>query len=92
MSASGKGRQVQIAEDEAQQQRFRRLQGSPAGRERLRARTGVEHTLAHIAARQGPKARYRGTRKNVFDLRRTAEVENLETIRRVHDRAAKIGI
>jgi hypothetical protein len=89
MSASGKGRQVQIAKDEAIQQKFRKLQGSPAGRERLRARTGVEHSLAHIAARQGPKARYRGTHKNVFDLRRTAAVENLETIRRVHDRAAK---
>lgn len=89
MSASGKGRHVQIAKDEALQQRFRKLQGSPAGRERLRARTGVEHSLAHIAARQGPRARYRGTRRNVYDLRRTAAVENLETIRRAHDRAAK---
>jgi len=87
MSASGKGRQVQIAEDEALQQKFRKLQNSPAGRARLRARTGVEHRLAHMAARQGPRARYRGTRKNVFDLRRTGAVENLETIRRVQERA-----
>jgi hypothetical protein len=89
LSASGKGRHVQIGQDEALQQKLRKLQGSPAGRERLRARTGIEHRLAHIAARQGPKARYCGTRKNVFDLRRTAAVENLETIRRMHERAAK---
>jgi hypothetical protein len=90
MSASGKGRQVQIAEDEALQQKLRKLQGTPAGRERLRARTGVEHRLAHIAARQGPRARYRGTRKNVFDLRRTAAIENLETIRRKKEPTLKL--
>ena len=30
---------------------------------RLRARTAIEHRLAHIAARKGPKARYRGPGK-----------------------------
>ena len=76
------GRHVQIAEDEHRQQRFRKLQRSPSGRKRLRARVGVEHSIAHLSARQGPSARYRGLSKNLFDLRRTAAVQNLETIQR----------
>ncbi len=87
LSASGKGRLVRIAEDEALQQKLRKLQETPVGRERLRARTAVEHRLAHLAARQGPKARYRGTRKNLFDLRRIAAVENLDTTRRTSEHA-----
>ncbi len=78
-SASG-GRTVHIAEDEQLQQRLRKLQGSSKGRERLRERVGIEHRLAHLSARQGPHARYRGTRKNLFDLRRHAVLLNLETI------------
>jgi hypothetical protein len=81
-SASGRGRTVHIAEDERRQQRLRKLQGTGTGRERLRGRTGIEHRLAHIAARKGPKARYRGIRKNRFDLRRAAIIQNLETIQR----------
>jgi hypothetical protein len=80
-SASG-GRTVHIAEDEQLQQRLRKLQGTKKGRARLRERSGVEHHLAHIAARKGPKARYKGTRKNLFDLRRAAAIQNLETIHR----------
>ena len=86
-SASG-GRTVQIAEDEQLQQRLRKLQSSKSGRARLRERTGVEHRLAHIAARKGPTARYRSTRKNLYDLRRAAAVQNLETIHRVQRAAA----
>lgn len=81
-SASGKGRTISIAEDERLQKRLRGLQASAAGRRQLRARVGVEHRLAHIAARQGPRARYVGVRKNVFDLRRAAAIQNLETIHR----------
>lgn len=90
LSASG-GRSVHIGEDEALQQKLRKLQATRPGRERLRARTGIEHRLAHVAARQGPKARYRGTRKNVFDLRRIAAVENLETTRRAIERGPKVA-
>lgn len=82
-SASGRGRTVHLAEDEKLQQRFRKLQGTPQGRVRLRQRSAVEHRLAHISARKGPKARYKSTRKNLFDLRRSAAVQNLETIQRV---------
>lgn len=88
-AASGRGRQVTIAEDEQLQQRLRKLAASPTGRERLRARTGIEHRLAHIAARQGPRARYRGSRANLFDLRRMAIIQNLETVHRVSGQAKK---
>jgi len=52
------------------------------GRQRFRERVPVEHRLAHIGQRQGRKARYRGTRKNLFDLRRAATIQNLETTQR----------
>lgn len=81
-SASGRGRTVQISEDERLQHKLRKLQETPSGRSRLRKRTGVEHRLSHIAARKGPKARYIGKRKNLYDLRRAASIQNLETIHR----------
>jgi hypothetical protein len=42
----------------------------------------VEHTLARIDQIQGKRARYKGTRKNTLDLRRTAAVHNLQHIHR----------
>lgn len=87
-AASGKGRSVSIAEDEAQQKKFRKLQSTSTGRARLRARVAVEHALAHIAARKGANARYLGTRKNLFDLRRASAVQNLEALHRAYREAA----
>lgn len=81
-AASGRGRTVTMRQDEALQKKLRQLQQSRAGRIKLRERVGVEHTLAHLANRQGPRARYRGLRKNVFDLRRMAVIQNLETVAR----------
>jgi hypothetical protein len=81
-AASGRGRTVMMREDEALQKRLRQLQQSRSGRIKLRERVGVEHTLAHLANRQGPRARYRGLRKNLFDLRRMAVIQNLETVAR----------
>lgn len=81
-AASGRGRTVTMGDNEALQKKLRKLQQSPSGRARLRRRVGVEHGLAHIANRQGPRARYRGVRKNTFDLRRLAAIQNLETIAR----------
>jgi hypothetical protein len=81
-AAPGTGRSVSIADDERLQQRLRKLIATPAGRERLRERVAVEHGLAHLCRRQGRRARYCGTRKNIFDVRRTAAVQNLETIDR----------
>jgi hypothetical protein len=82
-AASGRGRSVSIAGDEALQKRFRRLQQTVPGRQTLRQRVQVEHALAHIAARKGPTARYLGVRKNVFDLRRAAAIQNLEAAQRM---------
>ena len=42
----------------------------------------VEHALAHVGHWQGRRARYLGTRKNLFDLRRVAVVHNLHVIAR----------
>jgi hypothetical protein len=80
--ATDRGRQVRIGADEALQQRLRHLVATPSGRDRLRERVPVEHRLAHIASRQGPRARYRGVRKNTFDLRRAAALQNLEAAHR----------
>ncbi|HYO51969.1 IS1182 family transposase [Archangium sp.] len=88
----GQGRTVAIGEDEALQQRLRKLVKTPAGRQRLRERVGVEHRQAHLARRQGPRARYRGVRKNVFDLRRASCIQNLEAWqRRLEPSPAKVG-
>jgi hypothetical protein len=81
-AAPGHGRTVSIADDERLQHRLRKLVSTPRGRARLRERVAVEHRLAHLGRRQGPRARYRGTRKNLFDLRRTAAIQNLEVLDR----------
>jgi hypothetical protein len=81
-AAEGTGRSVNIAEDERLQQRLRKHLATPSGRARLRERVGVEHKLAHLVRRQGRRARYRGVRKNLFDLRRASAIQNLEAIQR----------
>jgi hypothetical protein len=81
MAANG-GRTVNIAEDERLQHRLRKLIGTPKGRRRLRERVIVEHRLAHVGQRQGRRARYHGTRANLFDLRRACAIQNLETAHR----------
>lgn len=81
-AAEGNGRTVSIADDERLQQRLRKLMATSRGRERVRERVGVEHSLAHLGRRQGKRARYRGVRKNLFDVRRAASIQNLETIQR----------
>lgn len=87
-AAAGRGRSVSVAEDEALQRKLRRLQETPSGRAALRQRVAVEHALAHIAARKGRRARYIGTRRNLFDLRRAAAIQNLETLQRMEREAA----
>jgi len=78
----GTGRSVAIAEDEPLQKKMRRLQQTPAGRAKLRTRSKIEHRLAHVTRRQGRRARYRGTRKNLFALRRAATIHNLQVLQR----------
>ncbi len=81
---SPKGRSVSIHPDERLLTELRERQETPTGRARLRERTGVEHSLAHIGQWQGDRARYRGTRKNLFDLRRAAVVHNLHVLARTN--------
>jgi hypothetical protein len=82
-AGEGSGRTVNIAENEQLQHRLRKLTAGSSGRARLRERVAIEHRLAHISRKQGRRARYLGLRKNLFDLRRSATVLNLETIHRL---------
>jgi len=82
MAAPGNGRSVRILGDEQLQQRLRKQISTPRGRARLRERVAVEHSLAHLGRRQGRRARYCGTRKNLYDTRRNAAIQNLENIHR----------
>jgi Transposase DDE domain/Transposase domain (DUF772) len=79
-TASSNGRSVSIHPDEALLAELRHRQQTPEGRARLRERVAVEHALAHVGHWQGRRARYRGARKNLFDLRRVAVVHNLHVI------------
>jgi transposase len=81
-TTSSNGRSVSIHPDEALLAELRERQRTPGGRAELRERVAVEHALAHIGHWQGRRARYLGTRKNLFDLRRIAVVHNLHVIAR----------
>jgi hypothetical protein len=79
------GRSVSIHPDERLLEELRERQKTPEGRAKLRERVKVEHSLAHIGHWQGERARYKGERKNLFDLRRSAVVHNLHVIARMPD-------
>jgi hypothetical protein len=81
-TTSRHGRSVAILPDERLLQELRDRQQTPTGRAGLRERVAVEHTLAHVGHGQGDHARYRGQRKNLFDLRRVAVVHNLHVLQR----------
>jgi hypothetical protein len=82
-TTSQTGRSVSIHPDEFLLQELRQRQATAMGRVKLRERVSVEHTLAHIGRWQGRSARYIGSRRNLFDLRRTAVVHNLHVIARM---------
>ena len=81
-AAPDRGRSVAIADNELLQHRLRKQVATSAGRQQLRERVPVEHRQAHTCRRQGRHARYIGSRKNEFDLRRASAVSNLEVIQR----------
>jgi hypothetical protein len=85
-----RGRSMQINPLEELQERFRRMAASKKGRARQRERVPVEHRLAHLSQRQGTRARYRGRRKNLYDVRRHAAVMNLEVLQRLSAEHAEI--
>jgi hypothetical protein len=72
-----RGRSVSIHPKEPFLHQLRQDAKTPDGRKRLRRRVKAEHSLAALQNRQGPRARYRGTRKNLYDLRRHAALTNL---------------
>jgi transposase len=82
-TTSAHGRSVAIHPDERLLVELRQRQATSAGRAKLRERVAVEHALAHIGRWQGRRARYRGARKNLFDLRRCAVIHNLHVIARL---------
>jgi len=82
-TATRGGRSITIHDQEALLQALRTTQHQPEGRAHLRQRTTIEHSLARIDRIQGPKARYKGTRKNTLDLRRVAVVANLQRLARL---------
>jgi Transposase DDE domain/Transposase domain (DUF772) len=84
-TTSARGRSVSIHPDERLLRELRQQQLTPLGRAKLRERIAVEHALAHVGHWQGRRARYRGVRKNLFDLRRCAVVQNLHIIARLPD-------
>lgn len=73
-------RSIQLHEQEDLLQRYKAELKTTEGRAERRQRVVVEHVLAHVTRRQGRRARYLGLRKNLFDLRRTAAIENLNRI------------
>jgi hypothetical protein len=77
-AALGNGRSVSILPNERLQKRLRSMAQTKAGRQRFRERVPVEHSLARISHRQGNNARYNGARKNTYDTRRAAIIQNLE--------------
>lgn len=79
-TTSRHGRSVHVHPDEPLLAELRARQHTPTGRAKLRERVAVEHTLAHVTYWQGRRARYRGQRKNLFDLRRCAVVDNLHVL------------
>jgi hypothetical protein len=83
----GRGRTISIHPDEAMFVELRRMKQTVEGRESLRERVAIEHSLAHVCRRQGPKARYVGLRKNILDLRRVCAVENIHALDRMMEAA-----
>jgi hypothetical protein len=76
----GRGRSVTLHPHEPFHAELRERAKSPEGRVELRRRIAVEHSLATIHNRQGDRARFRGLRKNLFDLRRHAALTNLSVV------------
>ncbi len=90
-TGSAHGRTVSLHPDARLLQELRERQRTAAGRAGLRERVAVEHTLAHVGQWQGDRARYRGQRKNLLDLRRGAVVHNLHVLQRQPPDAAQVA-
>ena len=74
---SEKGRVLTLHPQEAMLQNLRYHVETKEGRADARERVKVEHALASVCNRKGPRARYIGLRLNEYDLNRTAMITNL---------------
>jgi hypothetical protein len=81
-SSARQGRMITVRTNEPLLQELRERVRTPLGREQLRERVKIEHSLAHLCASQGPRARYQGEQKNDADLARHATVSNLFVLQR----------
>lgn len=77
------GRVISIHAQEAMLQDLKYFIETSEGRAEARERVKVEHALASICNRKGPRARYIGARLNEYDLNRTAMVSNLHVALRL---------
>lgn len=82
------GRTLTVSEREPLLQALAARSTTSEGRAELRERVASEHGLAHLIQRQGRRARYLGVRKNDFDARRAATVNNLHVAERAWRAAA----
>ncbi len=89
-TTNANGRSVSIHPDEALLIELRERQQTQQGRAQLREQVAVEHSLAHVGQWQGRQARYRGVRKNLFDLRQCAVVHNLHVLARSQQLSAEL--
>ena len=89
-TTSSHGRSIHIHPDERLLQELHQRQETKGGRAQLRERVKVEHGFSHIGHWQGPRARYLGKRKNLFDLRRFAMVHNLHCLDRIAQQAMQV--
>lgn len=76
-------RTIHIHENEQLLVELRHAQATRKGRLEYRQRTAIEHRLARLDAVQGPKARYKGVRKNELDVNRASAVVNLMEVARL---------
>jgi transposase len=81
-TTSTRGRAISIHPQEELLIELRTARRTKEGRQELRERVTIEHSLARVGRVQGHRARYRGARKNTLDLRRCAVIVNLQTIDR----------
>jgi hypothetical protein len=79
-AAPERGRSLTLHPQEGFLIQLRTQARTPDGRANLRHRIPVEHRLGALHNRQGDRARYRGLRKNLFDLRRYAALNNLSVV------------
>jgi hypothetical protein len=82
-----RGRTVTIHPQESLLIELRQATRTSEGRSQLRHRVTIEHSLARITQIQGVRARYKGTRKNSLDARRSAAIANLQVIQRMREAA-----